>query len=63
MEIKRNIFNSSARMPERYEPMAVPMAQVDSGVRTDQNTMPFLMGAKPNSSIKHARVPRVGEQK
>jgi hypothetical protein len=57
MEIKRNIFESSAKMPKRYESFAVPMTE------TDVNTIPWSCAVKPDSSVKHARIPRVGEQK
>jgi hypothetical protein len=56
MEIKRNIFQSSARMPKKYEPVATAMVQED----TDN---PQLVGhMKTDHHILHARSPRVGEK-
>ena len=57
MEIKRNIFESSVRMPGHYEPMAVPMC------REDTNSAYQSVNTGTNSSVRHAPCPRVGEQK
>ncbi len=59
LEIKRNIFESSARMPKQYEPVATPMVQQDAPM-----THPMLPGCEyTENSVKHARSPRIGEQK
>jgi hypothetical protein len=53
MEIKRNIFESSARMPQRYENVASKMPDpgpVDYGRESHEN------------HVVHARSPRVGEK-
>lgn len=57
LEIKRNIFQSSARMPKQYEPVATPMVQDD----TDNAPLPQMK--KTNHSVLHARSPRIGEMK
>jgi predicted transcriptional regulator len=57
MEIKRNIFESSAKMPAQYEPVAVPFSDKD----TDFAKVPGL--GKTAHDVVHARSPRVGEQK
>ena len=57
MEIKRNIFESSARMPQRYGNVAVEMPEPGSND-------PTLPGhTKTDHHVLHARSPRVGEQK
>ena len=57
MEIKRNIFDSSAKMPPVYEPVAVKMPEAGRNDRT-------LPGhEKTANDVVHARSPRVGEQK
>ena len=57
MEIKRNIFESSARMPASYAPIAPPMT------KTDANPVWSGMPSQPDSSVRHAPIPRIGEQK
>ena len=57
MEIKRNIFDSSVKMPPRYEPVAVKMPEPGM----NDSTLPGHM--KTDHSVVHARSPRVGEQK
>ena len=56
MEIKRNIFESSAKMPPRYEPVAVPFCDED----TNFAKVPGL--GKTAHDVVHARSPRVGEK-
>ena len=56
MEIKRNIFESPAKMPQTYEPCAVPFTQEDT-------PNPPMVGLQKNDrNIVHARSPRVGEK-
>ncbi|MDE2099012.1 MAG: hypothetical protein KGL39_17290 [Patescibacteria group bacterium] len=57
MEIKRNIFQSSVKMPPRYEPCAVKMPEPNMPDRT-------LPGYENNdySAVVHARSPRVGDK-
>ena len=57
MEIKRNIFDSSAKMPASYEPVAVKMPEP----YTNDRTLPGH--EKTAHDVVHARSPRVGEQK
>lgn len=57
MEIKRNIFESSVRMPDRYGSFATPMTQ------TDLNSAQPSFYAKPDNNVQHAPTPRIGEQK
>ena len=56
MEIKRNIFESPARMPKQYEPVAVPFTQEDTP------NQPMVGLQKNDRNVVHARSPRVGEQ-
>lgn len=56
MEIKRNIFNPSARMPQRYEPVAVKLPE--PGV--NDYTLPGH--TKTDNSVGHARSPRIGDK-
>ena len=49
MEIKRNIFESSARMPQRYENVAVEMPEPN----VNDPTLPGH--AKTNHHVVHAR--------
>ena len=57
LEIKRNIFESPAKMPKRYEPCGVPLTQEDTPNQP-------MVGLQPNDrNVVHARSPRVGEQK
>ena len=56
MEIKRNIFQSSARMPPRYENVAVEMPQP----AVNEPTLPGH--TKTDHHVVHARSPRVGEK-
>ena len=55
MEIKRNIFESPAKMPPAYEPVAVKTPE--PGV--NDRTMPGH--AKTENHVVHARSPRVGD--
>ena len=56
MEIKRNIFDSSAKMPQRYENVAVPFTQEDT------RNQPMVGLQKNDRDIVHARSPRIGEK-
>ena len=57
MDFKRNIFQSSARMPDRNETVSSAMFDKnDEGYRG-----PFQ--GKQDLSVKHAPCPRIGEQK
>ena len=56
MEIKRNIFDSPAKMPPRYENVAVPFTQEDTP------NQPMVGLQKNNRDIVHARSPRIGEK-
>ena len=56
MEIKRNIFQSSARMPPRYENVAVKMPE------PTQNDWTLPGHTKTEHNVQHARSPRVGEK-
>lgn len=55
-DFKRNIFASSAKEPKSYEPCATPMTPTDCN------------GARPtfypmqDHGVKHAPIPRIGEQ-
>lgn len=57
MEIKRNIFESSARMPRMYEPVASAMEAGAPGA-------PYLVRnpAQLNLDVRHAPCPRIGEK-
>jgi len=56
MEIKRNIFESPAKMPAGYQPVAVEMPEPNVNDRT-------LPGhTKTDNHVVHARSPRVGEK-
>ena len=57
MDIKRNIFQSSARMPATYGAFAVPMTA------SDLNSPLPTFYPKVESSVRHAPIPRIGEQK
>ena len=57
MEIKRNIFESSARMPTTYNAFAVPMTPIDLN-----SPLPICYH-RVDSSVRHAPIPRIGEQK
>ena len=57
MEIKRNIFESPAKMPRVYEPVAVKMPE------PMVNDMTLPGHRKTDNDVVHARSPRVGEQK
>ena len=57
LEIKRNNFESSARMPKQYEPVATPMVQEDT------REPPLVGQRKFDHNVLHARSPRVGEMK
>lgn len=57
MDIKRNIFESSAKMPASYEPCAVPMPQSTESIR------PLPQGYNPyQSDVRHAPSPRIGDK-
>jgi len=56
---KRNIFESSARMPQRYESLAVPMTPTDLNPM-QQGPNPLL---HPDANVRHKPIPRIGEQK
>ena len=58
MEIKRNIFDSSARMPQRYEPVAT--AQVHEDTHPSFAKLPGTV--KHNHDVVHARSPRIGDK-
>lgn len=55
MQIKRNIFESSAKMPDSYQAVATPMTKQDAGYLSG-------FGDKMDSNVQHAPVPRIGEQ-
>lgn len=56
MEIKRNIFESSTRMPPEYQCCAVKIPAPNASDRT-------LPGhEKTDNDVVHARSPRVGEK-
>ena len=55
MDFKRNIFESSAKMPSRNETVSAAML--------DQNDEGFMKAQRPSNDVKHAPIPRVGEQK
>ena len=55
MNFKRNIFQSSAKMPSRNETVSAAMF--------DQNDYGFMKAQHPDHDVKHAPIPRVGEQK
>ena len=57
LDIKRNIFDSSARMPKKYEPVATPMVQEDT------TEVPLAGAKKTDHHVVHARSPRIGEMK
>ena len=57
MEIKRNIFESSARMPATYNAFAVPMTAADIN-----SALPTFY-PRGDSNVRHAPIPRIGEQK
>ena len=57
MDIKRNIFESPAKMPAQYEPVAVPFTQDDTP------NQPMVGLQRNDRNVVHARSPRVGEQK
>lgn len=55
MEIKRNIFDSSAKMPPRYEPVGPPLDQ------DDVRGQPIVGLQRNDRNIAHAPCPRIGE--
>lgn len=57
MNIKRNIFESSARMPATYTSFAAPMTA------TDLNTVQLPCFPQTDANVRHAPIPRIGEQK
>lgn len=56
MEIKRNIFESSARMPATNGSFAVPM------VASDPNSPLPTYYPRVDANVRHAPIPRIGEQ-
>jgi hypothetical protein len=57
MEIKRNIFESSARMPAAYNSFTAPMTP------TDLNSSNHSTYEPTTPPVHHAPIPRIGEQK
>jgi len=57
MEIKRNIFESSAKMSATYAAFAVPM------VAGDLNSPLPTYYPRVDVNVRHAPIPRIGEQK
>jgi len=57
MEIKRNIFNSSARSQRTYDNVATPLEVSAPGA-------PYLVRnpAQLNLDVRHAPCPRIGEK-
>ena len=55
MDFKRNIFESSTKIPPRNETVSAAML--------DQNDEGFMKAQGVDMSVKHAPIPRVGEQK
>ncbi len=58
MEIKRNIFESSAKMPPRNETCSAAIFD-----RNDEGYIAPYSGVHPNHNVRHAPIPRIGEQK
>ncbi len=58
MDFKRNIFESSARMSPRNETVSAAMFD-----KNDQGFISPMLVEKQNNSVRHAPIPRVGEQK
>lgn len=57
MEIKRNIFESRGNMTADYEPAGVPVTMK----QTNSNT---FVGLQPTDmNVRHAPIPRIGDQK
>lgn len=56
LDIKRNIFQSSTKMPDHNETIS---AAIQSS--KDAGWMPY--GTHPDYDVRHAPVPRLGEQK
>ena len=57
MEIKRNIFESRGNMTADYEPAGVP-------VTMKQINPTSLVGLeKSDMNVRHAPIPRIGDQK
>ena len=57
MDIKRNIFESSAKMPAAYNAFAVPM------LASDLNSPLPTYYPHVDANVRHAPIPRIGEQK
>jgi len=55
MNFKRNIFESSAKMPAHNETISAAML--------DKNDAGYLWNERVDMNVKHAPIPRVGEQK
>lgn len=58
MDFKRNIFQSSAKMPKRNETCSAAMFD-----KNDEGYISPMSMNHPDHSVRHAPVPRVGEQK
>lgn len=56
MEIKRNIFESGARMPATNGSFTVPM------VASDLNSPLPTYYPRVDANVRHAPIPRIGEQ-
>ena len=56
MQIKRNIFDSSVKMPAKYENVAVYMTQEETP------NQPMVGLQKNDKNVVHARSPRIGEK-
>lgn len=60
MDIKRNIFESPAKMPKQYEPCAVPFSMEETNARP----LPGMkLHEQDQADVVHVRSPRIGEQK
>ena len=57
MDIKRNIFESSTRMPATNVAFGVPM------LASDLNSPLPTYYPRVDASVRHAPIPRIGEQK
>ena len=68
MDFKRNIFESSAKMPERNETVSAAFCcREDAGYMPRpmniDSMMPMSDWGKLQHNVRHVRSPRVGEQK
>ena len=55
MDFKRNIFESSAKMPPHNETISAAMF--------DKNDAGYVQHERVDMNVRHAPIPRVGEQK